>query len=76
LKATQFAVFGTYAGRARSVDRAVKKLEGLVQAKMPTLKPVLAGLSVRVNGVRGPIMDGELSKCLEFGNVLAAQLRK
>jgi flavorubredoxin len=76
LKTTQYAVFGTYAGRARSVDRAVKKLEGLVQAKMPTLKPVLAGLSVRVNGVRGPIMDGELSKCLEFGNVLAEQLRK
>lgn len=76
LKATQFAVFGTYAGRARPVDRAVKKLEALVQAKMPTLKPVLPGLSVSVNGVRGPVMDGELSKCLEFGYALAVKLRE
>lgn len=74
LKATRFAVFGTYAGRARHVDRAVKKLEAIVQAKMPSLKMVLPGLSVRVNGVRGPIMGGELSKCLEFGVALATQL--
>jgi flavorubredoxin len=76
LKATQFAVFGTYAGRARPVDRAVKKLEAMVQAKMPMLKPVLPSLSVRVNGVRGPIMEGELSKCLEFGVALATQLSR
>jgi flavorubredoxin len=74
LKATQFAVFGTYAGRARPVDRAVKKLEAIVQTKMPTLKPVLPGLSVRVNGVRGPVMEGELSKCMGFGVALATQL--
>lgn len=74
LKATQFAVFGTYAGRARPVDRAMKKLQVLVQAKMPSLKMVLPGLSVRVNGVSGPIMEGELPKCVEFGAALAAQL--
>jgi flavorubredoxin len=76
LKATQFAVFGTYSGRARPVDRAVKKLEAMVQAKMPTLKPVLPSLSVRVNGVRGPIMEGELDRCLEFGVALAIQLSR
>jgi Uncharacterized flavoproteins len=74
LKATQFAVFGTYAGRARPVDRAVKKLEAMVQTKIPGLKPVLPGLSVRVNGVRGPIMEGEFPKCVEFGIALATQL--
>jgi flavorubredoxin len=74
LKATQFAVFGTYAGRARPVDRAVKKLDAMVQAKMPTLKRVLPPLSVRVNGVSGPILDGELPKCVEFGVALATQL--
>ncbi len=76
LNATRFAVFGTYAGRARSIDRAVKKLEGIVQTEMPTLNPVLPALSVRVNNVRGPVMDGELSKCIEFGVALAAQLSK
>jgi hypothetical protein len=74
LKATRYAVFGTYAGRARPVDRAVKKLEAMVQTKMPMLKPVLPALSVRVNGVRGPIMEGELAKCAEFGKELAIQL--
>jgi flavorubredoxin len=76
LKATQFAVFGTYAGRARPVDRAMKKLETMVQAKMPSLKMVLPGLSVRVNGVSGPVMEGELPKCVEFGVALAMQLKK
>jgi flavorubredoxin len=76
LTATQFAVFGTYAGRARPLDRAVKKLEAMVQAKIPNLKMVLYGLSVRVNGVRGPIMEGNLPKCMEFGVALATQLNK
>lgn len=73
-KATQFTVFGTYAGRARPVDRAMKKLEVMVQSKMPSLKKVLPGLSVRVNGVSGPIMDGEYDRCVEFGRAIAAQL--
>jgi flavorubredoxin len=73
LKATRFAVFGTYAGRARPVDRAVKKLEAMVQTKMPSLKPVLPALSVRVNGVSGPIMEGELPKCVGFGRAIANQ---
>ena len=74
LKATRYAVFGTYAGRARPVDRAVKKLEALARAKMPALKPVLSALSVRVNGVSGPVMDGELDRCVEFGKEIAAKL--
>jgi hypothetical protein len=76
LKATQFAVFGTYAGRARPVDRAVRKLEDLVRSKLPALKPVVPALSVRVNGVSGPVMEGELPKCVEFGAALATQLDK
>jgi len=75
LKATKVAIFGTYAGRARPVDRAVKKLEAMVEAKLPRLKLVSPGLSVRVNGVRGPVMEEELPKCVEFGKSLAAQLR-
>ncbi|MCL5877260.1 MAG: flavodoxin domain-containing protein [Candidatus Bathyarchaeota archaeon] len=74
LKATKVAVFGTYAGRARSIDRAVKKLESMVQARLPNLKLVLPGLSVRVNGMKGPMLDGELDRCVEFGRAIAAQL--
>ena len=75
LKATKVAVFGTYSGRVRIVDRAVKKMEGIVQAKLPNLKLVLSGLSVRVNGVRGPVVAEELPKCTEFGAAIAAQLK-
>ena len=74
LKATKVAVFGTYAGRARPIDRAVKKLESMVQARLPNLKLVLPGLSVRVNGMKGPVIDGELPRCVEFGSAIAAQL--
>jgi flavorubredoxin len=76
LKATHYAVFGTYSGRARPVDRSAKKLDAMVHAKMPALKQVLPPLSVRVNGVSGPVMDGELSRCVEFAEKLAGQLKK
>ncbi len=75
LKAKKVAVFGTYAGRVRSQDRAVKKLEGMVETKLPNLKLIAPSLSVRVNGVTGPIVEGELPKCIEFGEKLAAQLK-
>lgn len=74
LKATKVAVFGTYSGRLRTADRAVKKLEEITQTKLPNLKLVSPSLSVRVNGVRGPVMDDELSRCLEFGEVIAGQI--
>lgn len=73
LKTKYVAVFGTYAGRIRR-DRAVKKLEKIVEKKLPKLKLILPGLSVRVNGVTGPVVDGELPKCVEFGKKIATQL--
>ena len=73
-KTKQVAVFGTYAGRIRAVDRAVKKLERMVREKLPNARLVLPGLSVRVNGVTGPVVEGELPKCVEFGKKIAGQL--
>lgn len=74
LKAKYVAVFGTYAGSAR-VDRAVMKLEKLAEEKLPNLKMILPGLSVRVNGIKGPIVEGELLKCVDFGKTIAGQLK-
>jgi NADH oxidase (H2O-forming) len=76
LKAKNVAVFGTYSGRERPVDRAVRKLEKLVERKLPTSKLMLPGLSIRVNGIPGPIVEGELPKCLEFGRKIADQLKE
>jgi flavorubredoxin len=75
LKAGFVAVFGTYAGRERLQDRAEKKLEAMGHEKLPKLKLLLPGLSVHVRGVSGPIVDGELPRCVEFGKKLARQIR-
>ena len=75
LKSKNVAVFGTYAGKLRTVDRAVKKLEKMVEKKLPNLNLVSPGLSIRVSGIRGPIVDGEIPKCVDFGKKLAGQLR-
>jgi flavorubredoxin len=74
LKVKSVAVFGTYSGRARPVDRAVKKVEKMVQKKLPNLNRILPGLSIRVKGIPGPIAEGELSKCVDFGKKIASQI--
>jgi flavorubredoxin len=73
LKNKKVAVFGTYAGKER-YDRAVKTIEKMVQDKMPNLTLILPSLSVRVNGVSGPVVDGELPKCVDFGKALVNKL--
>ena len=75
LKAKNAAVFGTYSGRVRLVDRAVKKLEEIVEKKLPNLNLISPGLSIRVKGIPGPIVEGELPKCVDFGKKIAGQLR-
>jgi hypothetical protein len=76
LKAKNVAVFGTYSGRYRNPDRSVKKLEKTAEKKLPNLKPMLPSLSVRVHGIPGPVMEGELSKCKDFGRRIANQLKQ
>lgn len=74
LKASDVAVFGTYSGRIRNPDRAVKKLEKMTEKKLPKLKLISPSLSIRVNGIPGPLADGELPKCKAFGRKIANQL--
>jgi menaquinone-dependent protoporphyrinogen IX oxidase len=74
LKAKDVAVFDTYAGKER-VDRAMKKLEKIVEKKLPSINLVSPGLSVRVRGITGPVAEGELPKCVDFGKKIAGQLK-
>jgi flavorubredoxin len=76
LKAKDVVVFGTYSGRIRTVDRAVKKLEKMVEKKLPNLNLISPGLSIRVNGIPGPLVEGELPKCVDFGKKIAHQLKE
>lgn len=76
LKAKYVAVFGTHSGRMREPDRAVRKMEKSLEKKLPTIKLILPSLSVRVHGVTGPIFEGELSRCRDFGRRIANQLKQ
>jgi flavorubredoxin len=74
LKTEEVAVFGTYSGRIRVTDRAVKKLEKRVEKTLPKAKLLFPSLSIRVKGVTGPVAEGELTRCKDFGNRIANQL--
>jgi flavorubredoxin len=76
MKGKDVVVFGTYAGKERAVDRAEKKLELMVKNKLPNLNLISPGLSVRVKGITGPIVEGELPKCVDFGKKIAGQIKK
>lgn len=74
LEGKRIAVFDTYI--TADFERGVRKLEELIRETAPTLTIASPGLSVKVAGMKGPIVDGELPKCQEFGKRFAAQLRK
>ena len=69
-----FAVFDTYMGR--DFEKAAKKMEKRISEKAPGLKRIMAGLSIKVQGIKGPVVEGELPKCKEFGRKIATQLLK
>ena len=74
LEGKQAAVFDTY--MAGDFEKAVKKMEKQIGEKAPGLKIVAPGLSIRVGGMKGPIVDGELPKCKEFGIKIATHVKE
>jgi len=77
LKGKSFAVFDTYLGKKSDFffEKAVKKMEKIIHQKVQALKQIAPGLSIKVQGMKGPIMEGELPKCREFGKKIATQLK-
>jgi len=73
LSGKRFAVFDTYLGK--DFEKAVKKMEKRINEKVPELKMIASGLSIRVQGMKGPIAEAELPKCREFGKKLATQIK-
>jgi len=69
-----FAAFATYL-LDKSFEQATKKLEKRITAKVPGAKLAAPGLSIRVQGMKGPISGGELPKCKEFGKKIATQIK-
>jgi flavodoxin len=72
LEGKWFAVFDTYGGG--DFEKATKKMEQRISEKAPALKKIAPGLSIKVQGMKGPISEGELPKCKEFGTTIATKL--
>jgi menaquinone-dependent protoporphyrinogen IX oxidase len=69
LKFNSFAAFDTYMGK--SFEKAVKKMEKQLKENIPNSTSTLPGLSIKVGGMKGPIVDEDLPKCKEYGIKLA-----
>ncbi|MDD5189609.1 MAG: flavodoxin domain-containing protein [Dehalococcoidales bacterium] len=67
------AVFDTYMGA--DFQKATGKMEKLLQEKAPAMTIITPGLSIRVQGMRGPIHVDELEKARDFGKIIAGKLR-
>ena len=73
LEGKAIAVFDTYL--AQDYQKAVRKMEKQLAQKAPAMNLILSGLSIRVEGMKGPVTGGELSKSREFGLAIAKKLQ-
>jgi flavodoxin len=73
LEGKLFAAFDTHL--EKSFEQATRKMEKGISEKVPRAKLATPGLSIRVEGAKGPISQGELPKCKEFGKKIATQLK-
>lgn len=66
------AAFDTYTGGNKGV--ALKKLEAVIQDKVPGLTLVVEGFSALVDDRKGPLAEDEAARALEFGSSLASKM--
>jgi len=69
VKGNSFAAFDTY--MAKDFEKTVKKMEKQISENLPNSTMALPGLSIKVGGMKGPIVEEDLSKCKEYGIKLA-----
>ena len=68
LKGKKGATFDTYV--RKNINKAVRKMERKITEKVPGLELITHGLSIKVGGISGPVLEEELPKCKEFANTL------
>ncbi len=76
LNGKAYAVFDTFVGKDSDffLGKAARKMEKRIGEKVPDLELLTPGLSIRVGGTKGPIVEGELPKCRDFGRKIGNQL--
>ena len=72
LEGKQIAVFDTYMGK--DFQKAVKKMEKRISGKAPRLELATPGLSIQIQGFKGPLSQGQLPLCKDFGGKIAAKM--
>ena len=73
LRGKKGATFDTYV--RKNVNKAVRKMERKITEKVPGLEVVTSGLSVKVGGISGPVLEEELHKCKEFTNTIINKMK-
>ena len=68
------AVFDTYIGL--DFGKVVRKMEKQIIEKVPSLNLVIPGLSIKVRGAKGPVLEEELPMCREFGVKIGELVRE
>jgi flavorubredoxin len=71
LEGKRVAFFDTYIGGDHG--KAVAKMHNELKARNPDAAIVSPGLSLRVEGMKGPLAEGEISKATDFGRQLGDQ---
>lgn len=66
------AVFDCRAGP--EVGKVVHKLEKQLGEKVSGIRIAVPGISLLVVGMKGPLADGELERCREFGKQITGKL--
>ena len=52
----------------------VARMEKQIAKDVPGLKLLAPGISLQVTGIKGPLAEGELLRCREFGQKIASRL--
>ncbi len=58
----------------KQIGKVVKKMEQQISKKLPDSKILSPGLSIKVSGMKGPIVEEDLPKCKEFGEMVIKQI--
>lgn len=73
LKEKKGATFDTYV--RKNINKAVRKMDRRIKENVPGLELITPGLSIKVGGVRGPVLEEELPKYKEFAKLIIEKMK-